>query len=161
MVKVSIIGLSKRFRISANPRWVFKLEVKKWFEQRARGRVLHLCCGKTHFPFAINVDIDPESSCDLIGDMFNPPLRGEAFDTIICDPPYRLAIDRRPEWVRALTTLVKKRKGSRILLKTDFIPYFGENWVLRELVVYQGAKYWVPVSLLLFYELADPTLSDF
>ena len=160
-MKISLLGVSNRFRISANPKWEFPMDLKRWFSERAKGKTLHLCCGYTHFDFAVNVDIDPEADLDIRADMFHLPFKPGAFDTIICDPPYRLAIDKRPFWVRTLLYAIRKKRGSRILLKTDFIPYFGESWELKELVIYQGARYWRPISLLLHYQLVDPTLADF
>ena len=159
MSVVSVIGLSRRFRISSNPRWVFNLDLKLWFESRMEGEVLHLCCGKTRFN-ALNIDLDPNSEADLLADMFHLPVRPESFDTVICDPPYKLAIHKRAQWVRTLLYPIKKKRGSRILLKTDFIPYFGPAWTLKELVIYQGARYWAPISLLLHYERETPSLIE-
>jgi len=156
------MGVSKRFRISSRPRWVFSLDVKEWMEQRMTGLTLHLCCGLTRFTRfpCVNVDIDPDADVDVVADMFHLPFRSGVFDTVVCDPPYRLALHRRVAWVREVMRVIRKRQGSRILLKIDFIPYFGRGWELRELVVYQGAKYWAPVSLLLHYLLGH-TLLDF
>jgi len=146
--------------ISTHPKWTFNIELKKWFSKRTRGKTLHLCCGHTHFDFAVNVDIDLNASLDLRADMFNLPFRNDVFDTIICDPPYRLAIHKRTSWTREIYRVIKKQKGSRILLKTDFIPYFPD-FTLKELVIYQGARYWTPISLLLHYELNNPTLLNY
>jgi len=160
MVKVEVLGLSKRFLISSKPKWAFNEDLRAWFSERAKGRTLHLCCGYTHFDFAINLDVDRQANLDVQADMFDLPFKDNTFDTIICDPPYRLAIHKRALWVREMFRVIKKKKGSRILLKTDFIPYFS-NFELKELIVYQGKRYWAPVSLLLHYELINPTLEDF
>jgi len=136
------------------------MDLKKWFAERAYSKTLHLCCGFTHFDFAVNADIDLNAHLDLRADMFNLPFRNNVFDTIICDPPYRLAIHRRAAWTREMYRVIRKRRGSRILLKTDFIPYFP-GFTLRELVIYQGARYWAPISLLLHYELNNPTLLNY
>ena len=146
--------------ISSQPKWVFNDNLKRWFSERAYGETLHLCCGRTHFDFAVNVDIDLNARLDLRADMFNLPFRSDVFDTIICDPPYRLAIHKRAAWTREMYRVIRKRRGSRILLKTDFIPYFP-GFTLKELIVYQGARYWAPISLLLHYELNDPTLLNY
>lgn len=160
--KVDVFGVSDKFRISAHPRWEFNKDLAAWFAKRAEGEVLHLCCGNTNFDFALNVDTDEDSAADELADMFELPKEWEGqFDTIISDPPYQLAYDKRALWVRNLLKVVKKRQGSRILLKLDFIPYFGPTWDLKELVVYQGKRYWAHVSLLLNYEFVDPTLDEF
>ena len=159
MVNVNVLGLSRRFMISSRPKWAFNVDLKKWFSERAYGRTLHLCCGLTHFDFAVNLDVDRKAKMDILADMFSLPFRNDAFDTIICDPPYRLAIHRRGPWSREMFRVIRKQKGSRILLKTDFIPYFP-GFTLKELVVYQGARYWAPISLLLYYQLDNPTLLD-
>jgi len=158
-VKTGIIGLSKRFRISAHPKWVFNLKLCEWFSSRAKGKTLHLCCGRTHFNFAVNVDVDRQSNADIIADMFHLPFRNNIFDTVICDPPYTLAIHRRTKWIKEMWRVIKKKTGSKILLKTDFIPYFGPNVELTELYIYQGKRYWVPISLLLNYVVKESLLN--
>ena len=158
MTKVSIMGLSKKWSISAHPKWTFNIQLKTWFQKRMKGYTLHVPCGKTRFPNAINVDLDPNSVADIIADMFHLPFKSNTFDTIISDPPYKLAYDKRAKWVRELLRVVKKEHGSRILLKLDFIPYFGPQWDLKELVVYQGKRYWAHVSLLLHYQFVNENL---
>ena len=152
--------MSRRFMISSQPKWAFNMDLKKWFAERAYGKTLHLCCGFTKFDFALNLDVDKQAKMDVQADMFNLPFRSDVFDTTICDPPYRLAIHRRASWTREMYRVIRKRRGSRILLKTDFIPYFP-GFTLKELVVYQGARYWAPISLLLHYQLVEPTLTEF
>jgi len=157
------MGVSRRARwlISCNISWKFNKDLKRWFAKRARGVTLHLCCGLTKFSFAVNVDLDPQARADILADMFHLPFKDGVFDTIICDPPYRLAIHKKAAWVREMLRVVKKEIGSQILLKTDFIPYFGLTWQLQELIIYCGKKYWAPVSLLLQYKFVNTTLPSF
>lgn len=160
-MKINLKHYVKKLTITANPKWAFNTELKQWFTERAIGRCVHVCCGKTHFPFAINIDIDVNSNADIIADMFHMPFRSNIFDTLICDPPYRLAIHKRAKWVFEIKRVVRKRLGSRILLKTDFIPFFDGTWTLREVEIYTGKRWWTPVSLLLFYEKKQPSLDSY
>jgi len=152
-VEIKVGHYVKSLQISARPKWSFNPFLKQWFSERVLGRALHLCCGLTNFPFAVNIDIDVKSKADIIADMFHLPLRSNIFDTIICDPPYRLAIHKRSDWVYEMKRVIRNRPGNRILLKTDFIPFFGKEWKLKELEIYTGKRWWVPISLLLHYNM--------
>lgn len=155
MAKVGIIGLSKRYPlIDRHPKWTFgdKPILRRWFLSRMRGRVLHLCCGYTRFNVGeINVDISPNSAADIIADMFNLPFPNDYFDTVVSDPPYKLAYDKRHAFTSEILRVIKKQKGSRILLKLDFIPYF-KDFGLTELHIYQGKRYWANVGLLMRFD---------
>ena len=153
MTNIKIRHYVKSLKIISNPKWAFNSELKEWFRKRTCGRVLHVCCGHTRFENSINVDIDPSASCDVLADMFNLPFRSGVFDTYVCDPPYRLAINRRVEWVFEAKRILKKKVGAKLLLKTDFIPFFGQEFTLKEIEIYTGKRWWVPISLLLNYEL--------
>jgi len=154
-VKIGVIGLSRRYPlIDKHPKWTFsdKPTLRRWFLSRMKGRVLHLCCGHTRFGVGeVNVDLSPNSAADVIADMFRLPFPDSSFDTVVSDPPYKLAYDKRAMFVEEILRVIRKRKGSRILLKLDFIPYF-EGFGLTELYVYQGKRYWAHVSLLLMFE---------
>ena len=154
-MNIQVLGLSRRYPlIDKHPKWTFsnKSVLKRWFVKRARGRILHLCCGWTRLGIGeINLDVSPNSSADIIADIFHLPFPDDCFDTIVSDPPYKLAYDKRAAFTSEILRVVKKRKGSRILLKLDFIPYF-ENFGLTELYVYQGKRYWARVSLLLRFD---------
>lgn len=151
-VGISLFRVPRRFLISSRPKWRFNKDLKKWFMKRKKGLTLHLCCGLTKFEDAINVDIDRNSVADVIADMFHLPFKDNAFDTIICDPPYKLAIHRKPFFVKELRRVASKKHGSKILLKLDFIPFLGPEWILKEIILYSGKRYWAPISLLLHYE---------
>ena len=152
---IGIVGLSKRYPlIDKHPKWTFSNNnvLRRWFKNRIRGKTLHLCCGLTRFNMGeINVDISENSAADIIADMFHLPFPDNSFDTVVSDPPYKLAYDKRHEFVKEILRVIKKRRGSRILLKLDFIPYF-KDFGLTELHIYQGKRYWAHVSLLMMFE---------
>ena len=153
-VKIGIIGMSSKYPIlDKHPKWTFadKFTLHQFFQKHVSGKTLHLCSGKTTLADAINVDIKQYSTLNVQADMFKLPFRGNCFDTVISDPPYKLAYDKRHLFVSEILRVIKKRTGSKIVLKLDFIPYF-RDFGLKELYVYQGKRYWANVSLLLVFE---------
>jgi len=154
-ISLGIVGLSRRYPlIDKHPKWSFSdnSTLRRWFLSKMRGRILHLCCGYTRFNVGeINVDIFPNSAADIIADMFHLPFADNSFDTVVSDPPYKLAYNKRHEFTKEILRVIKKQKGSRILLKLDFIPYF-KDFGLTELHIYQGKRYWAHVSLLMVFD---------
>ena len=153
-VKIGILGMSWRYPLlDQHPKWTFsnKSILYRFFQKHVNGKTLHLCCGRTRLSDAINFDIEKYAGVDVRGDMFKLPFRSNIFDTVLSDPPYKLAYDRRPYWVREILRVIKKQKGSKIVLKLDFIPYF-KDFGLKELYIYCGSRYWAHASFLLVFE---------
>ena len=153
-VKIGVLGMSKSYPLlDQHPKWTFSNNrvLYRFFQKHVSGKTLHLCCGRSRLNGAINFDIGRYAAVDVQGDMFKLPFRSNCFDTVLSDPPYKLAYDMRPFWVQEILRVIKKRKGSKIVLKLDFIPYL-KDFGLKELYVYQGARYWARVSLLLVFE---------
>jgi len=75
-------------------RWTFQSrKIRKWVEERLRGRVLNACAGKTklaHDNEIVRNDIDEQRDADMhvdvceIVDHFPPG----SFDTVVYDPPF-------------------------------------------------------------------------
>lgn len=57
-------------------------------EIRVDGKMLHLCCGAWHIPDAVNVDINPELTPDIVADATSLPFRDASFAFVFADPPY-------------------------------------------------------------------------
>jgi hypothetical protein len=86
--------LEKHYACVQPNRWTFQSKkVRRWVEERLRGRILNACAGKTklaHDHAIVRNDIDEDRDADLhvdvceIADHFDP----ESFGTIIYDPPY-------------------------------------------------------------------------
>jgi len=153
-MKTGIINISNKYPlITEKPKWTFSNNktLRRWFQTRVNGLSLHLCYGRTRLDGCVNVDIVKTDAVDVVADMFHLPFRDNAFDTILSDPPYKLAYNKRPFFINEMTGVAKKKKGSSIVLKLDFIPYFPE-FGLSELYIYQGRRYWAHVSLLLKFE---------
>jgi len=75
-------------------RWTFRsTKMRKWVEQRLRGRTLNACAGKTkliHDHEVVRNDIDEDRDahhhidvCEIADE-----LEGESFDTVVYDPPF-------------------------------------------------------------------------
>jgi len=75
-------------------RWTFAEDkIRRWVEQRLRGRVLNACAGKTrlaHDHEIVRNDIDESRDADLYVDVCEiaDHLPAESFDTIVHDPPF-------------------------------------------------------------------------
>lgn len=75
-------------------RWTFAEDkIRKWVEQRLRGRVLNACAGKTrlaHDHEIVRNDLDDDRDADLHVDVCEITEHFDAgsFDTIVYDPPF-------------------------------------------------------------------------
>jgi len=66
-------------------------KIKKWVEERSKGKVLNLFAGKTKLNLdEVRNDVDKTMNADFHKDAldFVREWRGHKFDTIVCDPPY-------------------------------------------------------------------------
>jgi hypothetical protein len=81
------------FTVQPN-RWTFaETKIRRWVEQRLRGRVLNACAGKTklaHDHEIVRNDIDETRDADVHVDVceISNHFPAESFDTILYDPPF-------------------------------------------------------------------------
>jgi len=75
-------------------RWTFQSDkIRRWVEQRLRGRVLNACAGITklaHDHEIVRNDVDEQRDADLYVDVCEiaDHLEPESFDTVVYDPPF-------------------------------------------------------------------------
>jgi len=75
-------------------RWTFEsAKIRRWVEQRLRGRTLNACAGKTkltHDYEIVRNDIDEDRDADHHVDVCEiaDELEHEPFDTVVYDPPF-------------------------------------------------------------------------
>jgi len=100
--------------------WVWPSTVERWFRERTEGRTLHICCGRS--PLGdVTIDADPDNSPDIIGDAQRLPIEPCSFDTAIIDPPWKVNVYQRPDWVWPAVEAVVP--DGIILTNTTWIPW--------------------------------------
>ena len=98
--------------------WKFPIQVTKWLNQNVQGYSLHVCSGSSDIG-DVKVDVMPQSEGVTQADMFQLPFKHNTFDTVICDPPWAIGIDKR--W--AITYQL------RDVLKPNGILLFNGLWI--------------------------------
>lgn len=100
--------------------WKFPPHVKKWLLSQIEGYTLHVCCGASDIG-DVKIDIEPQNEDVTQADMFQLPFKPGTFDTVICDPPWAIGIDKR--W--AITYQL------RDVLKVNGKLLFNGLWIPR------------------------------
>lgn len=117
-------------------RWTFQSnKVRRWVEERLRGRVLNACAGKTklaHDGEIVRNDLNEEIDADTHHDCAEIAnhLDAESFDTIVYDPPFsqnqaNRSYDLDGEAVVAGQDAVTKRQFDEILAPGGRVIQFG------------------------------------
>lgn len=125
------VCLSKeRLRVHRiKPRWVWRFSEESLIHRLLKGRVLHVCCGRSQVG-DIRVDLDPDLRPDVVADMFYLPFRRGFFDTAVMDPPWE-------QWdLRYLYEL--RDVANRVILVHMTVPRFKgmrllECWIVTRL----------------------------
>ena len=143
--------------ISVHTKWRWNKELEDFFRTQNHGLSLHVCCGLSDVG-TVRLDIDHDSKANVIADMFHLPFKREVFDTILCDPPYRMAYDKRLLFLYPLTALLKT--GGHLLLKINWIPRLKGMKRLATWL-YEGARYWGNLSVIIKYIKIRRTLDQF
>jgi len=98
---------------------VWPHSVSRWFRERAEGRVLHVCCGKSEIG-DVTVDADPENDPDMLADAKRLPFKQCSFDTAIIDPPWKVNVYLRRDWFFPVVESV--RPDGVVLTNTTWLP---------------------------------------
>ncbi len=99
--------------------WQFPHHVKKWLNKNIEGYSLHVCCGASDFG-DVKLDVSPQNKGVTQADMFQLPFRHNTFDTVICDPPWAIGIDKRWSITYQLRDVIKP--GGKLLFNGLWIP---------------------------------------
>lgn len=143
--------------ISVYSKWRWSKELEVFFRKQNHGFSLHVCSGMSDIG-QIRVDVDRNSKANIIADMFHLPFRREIFDTVICDPPYRMAYDKRLKFLYPLSNLLKT--SGIMLLKINWLPRI-KGMKRIGLWLYEGARYWGTLSVIIKYVKTRRTLDQF
>jgi len=88
--------------------WTWSHRTEKWLRRKIwqYDSVLNFPCGKSQLGH-VRVDIDPQHSPDIIADLHYPPFRNNAFECVICDPPYSLY--NHFKWILKMSSIAEKK----------------------------------------------------
>jgi len=112
------------------PRWDFDAGCdgragsinRAFLTSRRIGSTLNVCCG-TDRTGDLRVDVDPKMSPEIVADVKHLPFRDQAFETVICDPPYSMFA--RFKWTGELLRVAARR----IIISTPSIClHFPRQW---------------------------------
>lgn len=139
---VPLAGTSHVYTVS---RVLWPEAVEQFIRARLIGRTLHACCGKSLLG-DVRLDLHEESAdlhCDA-ADM-RACVGNDAFDTVLCDPPY----NGKMQWNHDLLRELARVARCRIIFQHWFIPAnreglykkAQEQFHLTEVAVWQPRTY--------------------
>lgn len=133
--------------------WRWPTDVREWFNKRAKGYTLNVCCGQSTIG-DVFVDRDPKREGVIRADMSSLPFADNTFDTVASDPPWKLNWFKRQrpffECVR-----VCKPKG-RVLYNCPWRPTSRDVRLVEKDDRFDAA--WGQVSKMYHFEVAQTTL---
>lgn len=97
--------------------WAWPGEVEEFLSERTQGFVVHICNGSSHLG---DLCIDKFMPADVIGDMYNLPLKTSIADTVICDPPWGIPRHVRHKLLFELRRILKL--GGVLLFNAPWLP---------------------------------------
>ena len=96
--------------------WSWPEDVEQFIKSKIKGYTLHACCGDSEIG-DIKIDIKPQRDDVICKDVYELDYK-EEFDTIVCDPPWKIPIHLRPKFLYPL----------RDALKPNGIIIFNSPW---------------------------------
>jgi hypothetical protein len=116
--------------------WIWPDSIERWVRERAEGRTLHVCCGRSTLG-DVRVDADPDNDPDIIGDAKRLPVEPATFDTGVIDPPWTVNVFDRPDWFFPVVEAVKP--DGVILTNTTWLPTSHQT-VVKDAAVRQDTR---------------------
>lgn len=109
--------------------WAWPGEVEDFLRERAIGFTIHVCNGSSRLG---DLTIDKFMPADIIGDMYNLPVKTAMANTIICDPPWGIPRHKRHKPIFELRRILKL--GGSLLFNAPWMPrvpglQLNEIWV--------------------------------
>lgn len=98
--------------------WSWPPRVEAWIRERTKGFSLHVCCGASTFG-DVRLDLFQDTAT-VVGDMLHMPFQRNSFDTVICDPPWRMAVHLKPRLIYQLRDVLKL--GGTLIFNAWFYP---------------------------------------
>lgn len=151
--KVPLAGTSHVYKVR---KILWPEAIEKFLETLFIGRVLHVCCGKSHLG-DVRLDLhedDVDIKCDA-ANMKTFVNDGE-FETVLCDPPYNGSF----QWNHDLLNELYRVASKRILFQHWFIPATKDErykkcqseWKLTNVYVWQPRTYFGRVQVISVFD---------
>ncbi len=86
-------------------KWSWPKNIEYWVFKQCIGTVLNFPSGMSRIGY--RADIDPVVEPDIIMDLEDPIFEPQSFDTVICDPPFKMFNKWR--WILKLADIARKR----------------------------------------------------
>jgi len=134
----------KNARYKFRKAWSWPEDVDRKIRSLCEGFTLHVCCGESTIG---DVRIDIEKQADIKASMYFLPIRPEAFDTVLCDPPWELPYHLRGRLLRALRDALKP--GGRLIFNCFWFPKTRGLSVDPEIYVGVPTTLWRNASVLI------------
>lgn len=123
------------------------------------GSVLHVCCGQSLLG-DVRADLDQGNHPTLICDAARLPIQSDAFDTVLCDPPY----NGKMQWNHDLLSELARVTRFRLIFQHWFIPAnknglykkAQEKFNLTETYVWQGQTYFGRAQIISVFDRIYP-----
>jgi len=99
--------------------WSWPYEVEAKIKELIEGYTLHVCCGESTLG-DVRINYPAKLGGNIIGDMFNLPIKPGSFDTVLCDPPWELPYHLRGRLLRQLRDSLKP--NGRMIFNCFWFP---------------------------------------
>jgi hypothetical protein len=114
--------------------WIWNDTITAFVRDRLHGYSLNVCAGRN--PIAsVNLDLDPHDRRVIKGDMRRLPFAPHSFDTVVSDPPWKIAFfDRHRPFYECVRVC---KVGGRIVYNATWIPEstdatLDETWIRQD-----------------------------
>lgn len=116
-------------------------QVEEHVKGLLRGNSLHVCCGLSKLG-NIRLDNDPAVGPDILGDAAKLPFKDDAFDTVLCDPPYNY----KYQWNHDMLSEIVRVASQRVIFQHWFVPVNNQGWFKKEIGIWAmtSAYIWLP-----------------
>jgi len=114
--------------------WIWDGTVTDFVRDRITGYSLNICAGRSELG-DVKIDLDPQDSSVIKGDMREIPYPDNTFDTVIQDPPWKIGFYHR---MRPFFECVRVCKvGGKIIYNAYWIPSskavrLEEAWIRQD-----------------------------
>lgn len=123
--------------------WVWDKKVNDFAKERIIGKSINICAGLSNVG-DVKIDLDPQNSSVIKGDMINLPYEDESFDTVISDPPWKIGFFQRQKPFFEAIRLCKI--GGRIIYNCTWKPI--SKCVELEEAIIRTDNNWANVSVI-------------
>jgi len=122
--------------------WSWPRSVENFIFTKAKGFTLHVCSGQSKIG---NVKVDLYEDCDVRADMCSLPFKPGVFDTVICDPPWKIRSALRGRLLCELRDVL--RPEGVLILNSTWLPAIP-GLVIKEIWARVINRYWGNVTLI-------------